>query len=255
MIINTFSNTYFYLENGRARYLCSIHLYSTWQTWLLGKGSKHSRIHRLGWHRLNTVPCSHFGAKKGTKTAAMEQGFLARGEKLLGCFGFFIIEWKILSDYLKKKKFKLQEIRTLYLTAQTLTWLGSCFGLVLTAGLPWHTPTSSHLRGCSMGKTSDKNIRALTVNEQRCKHQPNLYHGFFLLVPRGNFKSMPKITEGEFPWSSYWFLSTGQGQGNASQPHMNPHSQVSCKLLADGLSMGWGLEPPDTSSAFSLYPV
>lgn len=103
MIINTFSNMHFYLENGRARYLCSIHLYSTWQIWLLGKGSKHSRIHRLGWHRLNTVPCSHFGAKKGTKTAAMEQGFLARGEKLLGCFGFFIIEWKILSDYLKKK--------------------------------------------------------------------------------------------------------------------------------------------------------
>lgn len=39
---------------------------------------------RLVWHRLNTVPCSHFGAKKGTKTAAVEQGFFARGGKLLG---------------------------------------------------------------------------------------------------------------------------------------------------------------------------
>lgn len=190
--------------------------------------------------------------KKAPKQLQWSKDFLPEVKSYLGV----LVYWMKNSLWLpEKKKFKLQEIRTLYLTAQTLTWLGSCFGLVLTAGLPWHTPTSSHLRGCSMGKTNDKNIQALTVNEQRCKHQPNLCHGFFLLVPRGNFKSVPKITEGEFPWSSYWFLSTGQGQGNASQPHMNPHSQVSCKLLADGLSMGWGLEPPDTSSAFSLYPV
>jgi len=43
------------------------------------------------------VPCSHFGAKKGTKTAAMEQGFLARGEKLLGCFGLLNEKFSLIT--------------------------------------------------------------------------------------------------------------------------------------------------------------
>lgn len=118
---------------------------------------------RSVWHRLNTVPCSHFGAKKVTKTAAVEQGFFARGGKLLGILvSLLLIEKFSLITW--KKEFKLQEIRTPYLTTQTLTWL-SCFSLVLMAGLPWHTPTSSHLQGCSMGKTNDKNIQALTVKK------------------------------------------------------------------------------------------
>lgn len=30
--------------------------------------------------------------KRGTKKAAVEQGFLTKGETLLGCFDFFIID-------------------------------------------------------------------------------------------------------------------------------------------------------------------